>query len=61
LFEDVSLDHFIEGNFNINMFKKFFGMNNKIKERVIIETKTTLEIYKTFFVSQGAQKYLRKY
>jgi hypothetical protein len=42
------------------MFKKFFGMNNKIKEREIIEAKTTLEIYKTFFVSQEAQKYQNK-
>jgi len=30
-------------------------MNNKIKEREIIETKTTLETYKTFF----AQTYLK--
>jgi hypothetical protein len=41
------------------MSNKFFGMNNKIKEREIIETKTTLDTYKTFFVSQGEQKYLR--
>jgi len=34
-------------------------MNNKIKEHEIIETKTTLDTYKTFFVSQGEQKYLR--
>ena len=40
LFEDVGLDHFIEGNFKINTFNRFFGMNNKIKEREIIETKT---------------------
>ena len=47
--------------FNITtcMSNKFFGMNNKIKEREIIETKTTLDTYKTFFVSQGEQKYLR--
>ena len=41
LFEDVGLEHFIVGNFNINTFNRFFGMNNKIKEREIIETKTT--------------------
>jgi hypothetical protein len=35
----------------------FFGMNNEIKEREIIETKTTLETYKTFFVSRGTKKY----
>jgi hypothetical protein len=35
-------------------------MNDKIKEREIIETKTTLETYKTFFVSRGSQKYLKK-
>ena len=35
-------------------------MNNTIKEREIIETKTTLETYKTFFVSRGSQKYLKK-
>jgi hypothetical protein len=57
LFEDVGLDHFIEGNFNINTFNRFFGMNNKIKEREIIETKTTLVTYKTFFVSRGTLKY----
>ena len=34
-------------------------MNNTIKEREIIETKTTLETYKTFFVSRGTQKYLK--
>jgi hypothetical protein len=60
LFEDVGLDHFIEGNFNINTYNRFLGMNNKIKEREIIETKTTLETYKTFFVSRGTQKYLKK-
>jgi hypothetical protein len=53
LFQDVGLDHFIEGNFKINTFNRFFGMNNTIKERSIIETKTTLETYKTFFVSRG--------
>jgi len=42
LFEDVDLDHFIEGNFNINTFNRFFRINNKIKEREIIETKTIL-------------------
>ena len=26
LFEDVGLDHFIEGNFNINTFNRFFGI-----------------------------------
>ena len=57
MFEDVGLDHFIEGNFNINTFNRFFGMNNKIKEREIIETKTTLVTYKTFFVSRGTLKY----
>jgi len=41
-FEDVDLDHFIEGNFNINTFNRFFRINNKIKEREIIETKTIL-------------------
>jgi hypothetical protein len=35
-------------------------MNDKIKEREIIETKTTLETYKTFFVSRGSHKYLKK-
>ena len=59
LFEGVGLDHFIKGNFNINTFNKFFGMNNKMKEREIIERKTTLETYKTFFVSRGTQKYLK--
>ena len=39
---------------------KFFGINNKIKEREIIETKTTLETYKTFFVGQGAQQISKK-
>jgi predicted rRNA methylase YqxC with S4 and FtsJ domains len=34
-------------------------MNDKIKEREIIETKTTLETYKTFFVSRGTLKYLK--
>ena len=34
-------------------------MNNEIKEREIIETKTTLDTYKTFYVSRGAQKYLK--
>jgi hypothetical protein len=33
-------------------------MNNKIMEREIIETKTNLETYKTFFVS-NAQTYLK--
>jgi hypothetical protein len=51
LFEDVGRDNFTEGNLNINTFNRFFGMNNKIKEREIIETKSTLETYKTFFVS----------
>ena len=34
-------------------------MNNKIKEREIIETKTTLETYKYFFVkyTKISQKY----
>ena len=61
LFEDVSLDHFIEGNFKINTFNRFFGMNNKIKEREIIETKATfiIETYKTFFVNRGTHKYLK--
>jgi hypothetical protein len=45
LFEDVGLPHFIEGNFKINTFNRFFGMNNTIKEREIIETKTTFETY----------------
>jgi hypothetical protein len=53
---NTALDHSIAGNFNINAFNKFFGINNKIKEREIIETKTTLETYKTFFVDQGAQQ-----
>jgi hypothetical protein len=57
LFGDVGLHHFIEGNFKINTFNRFFGMNNTIKEREIIETKTTLETYKTFLVSRGTQKY----
>jgi hypothetical protein len=35
-------------------------MNNTIKEREIIETKTTLETYKTFFVSRG-HKISKKY
>ena len=35
--QTTSLDHFIEGNFNINMFNKFFGINNRIKEREIID------------------------
>ena len=59
MFEDVGLEHFIVGNFNINTFNKFFGMNDKIKEREIIETKTTLVTYKTFLVSRGTQKYLK--
>ena len=59
LFEDVGLDYFIEGNFNINTFNRFFVMNNKIKEHEIIETKTTLEIYKTFIVSRGTHTYLK--
>ena len=61
LFEDVGLDHFIEGHFQINTFNRFFGMNNKIKEREIIETKTTfiIETYKTFFVNRGTHKYLK--
>ena len=59
LFEDVGLVHFIEENFSINTFNRFFGMNNKIKEREIIETKTTLVTYKTYFVSRGTQKYLK--
>ena len=33
LCEDVGLDHFIEGHFKIKTSNKFFGMNNKIKER----------------------------
>jgi len=61
LFEDVGLDHFIEENFNISTFNRFFGMNDKINEREIIETKTTLETYKTFFASQRTHKYLKKY
>jgi hypothetical protein len=36
----------------------FFGMNNEIKEREIIETKTTLETYKTFFVSHWSLVYI---
>ena len=39
----------------------FFGMNNKINE--IMETKTTLDTYKTFFVSRegggAAQQHLK--
>jgi hypothetical protein len=46
-------------NFNINTFNRFFGMNNIIREREIIETKTTLVTYKKFFVSRGTQKYLK--
>ena len=42
----------------INTFNRFFGINNKIKEREIIETKSTLETYKTCFVRRGTQKYL---
>jgi hypothetical protein len=36
-------------------------MNNKIKEREIIETKATfiIETYKTFFVNRGTHKYLK--
>ena len=60
LFEDVGLDHFIEGSFNINTFNRFFGMNNNIKEREIIETKTTLGTPKTCFVSQGTQQISKK-
>ena len=37
----------------------FFGINNKITECEIIETKTTLETYKIFFVSRGTQTYLK--
>jgi hypothetical protein len=33
LCEDVGLDHFIEGHSKIKTSNKFFGMNNKIKER----------------------------
>ena len=56
----MGLDHFIDGNFKINTFNKFFGMNNKINE--IMETKTTLDTYKTFCVSRegwGAQQHLK--
>jgi hypothetical protein len=59
LFEDASLDHFIGGNFQINTFNRFFGMNNKIKEREIIETKATfiIETYKTFFCKSRDTQY----
>jgi hypothetical protein len=57
LFEYVGLPHLIEENFKINTLKTFFGMNNRIKEREKIETKNTLETYKTFCVSRGTQKY----
>ena len=33
LCEDVDLGHFIEGHFKIKTSNKFFGKNNKIKER----------------------------
>jgi hypothetical protein len=38
---------------------RFFGTNNKIKEHEIIETKSTLETYKTCFVSRGTKEYLK--
>ena len=38
---------------------RFFGMNDKINEREIIKTKSTLETYKTFFLSRRAQTYLK--
>ena len=38
---------------------RFFGKNNTIKEHEIIETKSTLEAYKTFFVSRGTKEYLK--
>ena len=56
LFEDVGLPHLIEGNFKINTLNRFFGMNDKIKEREIIETKPTLEIYKTFLCKSRGTK-----
>ena len=61
LFEHVGLPHLIEENFKINTFKTFFGMNDRIKGHEKIETKNTLETYKTFCVSRGAQTYQKKY
>jgi hypothetical protein len=34
LFEDVGLDHLIEGHFKIKTSNKFFGMNNKAWKHV---------------------------
>ena len=63
LFEDVGLDHFIEGHFQINTFNRFFVMNNKTKEREIIETKATfiIETYKTFFCKSRDTQISKKY
>ena len=45
----------------MHTFNRFFGMNNNIKEREIIETKPTLETYTRSFVGRGTQNYLKHF
>ena len=58
LFEIVGLDHFLSGNCDRNTFNKFFGQINRIKAFENINSKSSLDVYKTFNISQGCQKYL---
>ena len=58
LFEESGLDHFFEGNVNINTFNKFFGQNVKFKQMELIASKSSLKSYLFFHKVSGPQKYL---
>ena len=58
VFEGVGLDHFIQGNFSLKTFNKFFGSISREEQFVDINKKTTLNLYSTLNIRGGTQNYL---